>query len=169
MASVETINRFNLRVYGICIENEHLLLSDEIRMDHHMTKLPGGGLEFGEGLEACLKREWQEELEVEIAVGEIFFVNPFLLTSAFNPRDQVLCFYYPVRMLHQPRALFSEQAHDFQREKPGDQQVFRWAALAKLKPEDFTFPTDRTLLPRIQNAWKNRNSHPNLHSFFSDK
>ena len=61
-----TMNKFNLRVYGILInKNNEVLLSSELRFEKPMIKFPGGGLEFGEGLVDCLKREFQEECGIE--------------------------------------------------------------------------------------------------------
>ena len=41
---------FNVRVYGILIDShERLLVSDEFIRGAYITKLPGGGLEIGEG------------------------------------------------------------------------------------------------------------------------
>jgi len=41
--------RFNVRVYGILVQEGKLLVSDEYIKGYEITKLPGGGLEFGEG------------------------------------------------------------------------------------------------------------------------
>ena len=43
-------SRFNIRVYGILIQEGKILVTDEIRSGVKMTKFPGGGLEFGEGI-----------------------------------------------------------------------------------------------------------------------
>ena len=41
---------FTIRIYGICIKGEKLLVSDEYIYGKYVTKFPGGGLEYGEGL-----------------------------------------------------------------------------------------------------------------------
>ena len=59
--------RFNVRVYGILINDRNeLLVSDELIKGIRFTKFPGGGLEWGEGIEACLKREFIEDLNQPI-------------------------------------------------------------------------------------------------------
>lgn len=147
------MNRFNVRVYGIYLEEAKLLLTDEIRMGMYMTKLPGGGLEFGEGTVDALKREWREELEVEIEVGEILYVNPFYQESAINPLDQVISLYYPVQLLGVPKGVFVETRYDFPQVVEGA-QVFRYASLAGLTESDFTFPIDKALLAVLKEKYK---------------
>ncbi|MEM7514149.1 MAG: NUDIX domain-containing protein [Bacteroidota bacterium] len=151
------MNRFNLRVYGLCVEDGKLLLTDEIRFGMKMTKLPGGGLQFGEGLEEALKREWREELEVDIEVGEIFYVNPFLQTSFFNSKDEVISLYFYVYLLGEPEGRFTETPMDFPTEED-DQQVFRWVPLGLVAEDTFTFPIDKAMVKKLnQLSLKARN------------
>ena len=50
------MKRFNIRVYGILINDRNeLLVSDELIKGLQFTKFPGGGLEWGEGTMDCLK------------------------------------------------------------------------------------------------------------------
>lgn len=147
------MKRFNLRVYGICIQQGSLLVTDEIRLNTPMTKLPGGGLKFGEGLEAGLKREWMEEMQVDIEVGDIFYVNPFLQVSAFRETDEVICFYFWVNVLGPIHGTFRDKARDFPSQE-NDQQLFRWIPMQQLQPEDFTFPIDQSLVPRLKAYWQ---------------
>ena len=41
---------FTIRVYGILLHKGCVLVCDELIKGRHITKFPGGGLEFGEGL-----------------------------------------------------------------------------------------------------------------------
>ena len=146
------MNRFNIRVYGILIKDGKMLVTDEIRYGTKMTKLPGGGLEFGEGVEDCLKREWIEELETKIAVKEIVFVNPFLQVSVFRDTDQVLCMYFLVDALSELKGKFSDKAWDFA-DEPGDQQLFRWVSMAEVSEETFTFPIDKAMIKELMKKY----------------
>ncbi|MDW3651214.1 MAG: NUDIX domain-containing protein [Bacteroidia bacterium] len=143
------VNRFNLRIYGVYVEENKLLLSDELRFGKLMTKLPGGGLEFGEGIEDALKREWMEELETEVEVGEILYVNPFLQVSSFRKTDQVICMYFKVFPISELKVTISEKKHDFPLNGE-DQQSFRWKSLTELGADDFTFPIDQAMIPILK-------------------
>ena len=78
--------QFTLRVYGILInENKQVLVSDEYIRGNYYTKFPGGGLEFGEGTRDCLKREFREEMDLDVEVGEHLYTTDYFQMSAFNP------------------------------------------------------------------------------------
>lgn len=87
--------RFNVRVYGIWIQDGKLLVNEEIYGARTIIKLPGGGLDWGEGLWECLRREWKEELELDIIVGDHFYTTDFFQASAFD-NSQVISIYYYV-------------------------------------------------------------------------
>ncbi|MBP9881081.1 MAG: NUDIX domain-containing protein, partial [Chitinophagales bacterium] len=57
---------FNVRVYGLLIHNNQILIVKEPIKNNQVIKFPGGGLEFGEGTIDGLKREFKEELGVDI-------------------------------------------------------------------------------------------------------
>jgi len=79
---------FNVRVYGILIDEQHrLLVSDEFIRGNYITKLPGGGLEIGEGTRDGLAREFMEEANLKITVGDHFYTTDFFQISAFNNVD----------------------------------------------------------------------------------
>ena len=79
-----SIENFNIRVYGLLINEGSVLITSEHRARIQMLKFPGGGLEKGEGIEDCLIREFDEELKIIIEVEEFFYVNEFFQESVFN-------------------------------------------------------------------------------------
>ncbi|WP_422123321.1 NUDIX hydrolase [Planococcus sp. X10-3] len=67
-------------VYGLCIENEKLLVINKSRGPYiNRFDLPGGSLEEGESLSEAIKREFLEETGLEINVSENLGVIDFQL------------------------------------------------------------------------------------------
>jgi ADP-ribose pyrophosphatase YjhB (NUDIX family) len=91
---------FTIRVYGILLnENKQVLVSDEKIRGDFFTKFPGGGLEFGEGTRDCLKREFLEEMNLNVEVGDHIYTTDFYQMSAFNPSQQIISIYYFAKAL----------------------------------------------------------------------
>jgi 8-oxo-dGTP diphosphatase len=134
---------FTIRVYGICIDElNRVLVSDEYIYDRYITKFPGGGLQPGEGLLDCLKREMVEETLQEIEVLEHFYTTDFYVASAFDPALQVISVYYRVKFISPARFRVSERAFDFP-ELKNEAQTFRWINISELSADDMTLPIDR--------------------------
>ncbi|RYY84950.1 MAG: NUDIX domain-containing protein, partial [Chitinophagaceae bacterium] len=77
---------FNIRVYGLLLnDNREVLVTDEWIRGMRITKFPGGGLEFGEGTRDCLRREFEEEMQLHVEVGEHLYTTDFYQQSAYNP------------------------------------------------------------------------------------
>jgi ADP-ribose pyrophosphatase YjhB (NUDIX family) len=137
--------RFNLRVYGLLIWNNRILVSDEWIGEHQFTKFPGGGLEWGEGLEECVKREFLEEIGLEIEADGLYYVTDFFQVSAFRPNDQIVSFYYKVSSSSPDKIAVRHSKFDFGEDK----LVFRWVNLSDLNPEEFRFPIDRIVVQKL--------------------
>ena len=136
------MNRFNLRVYGIIInEKNEILVADERRFETSFTKFPGGGLEFGEGLKDGITRELKEELGLNAEIGELFYVNDFFQESALRDTDQLLSFYYRINKIDYSSIVVSN--HEVPLKEDGEK--FRWIPLTELKAEMFTFPIDKVV------------------------
>ena len=96
------MHRFNLRVYGILInDKKQILVADEYIRGGFYTKFPGGGLEFGEGTRDCLKRELKEELGIEAEIGDHIYTTDYFQMSAFRPEDQIISIYYFAKQLEE--------------------------------------------------------------------
>lgn len=69
-----------VRVCGLLVENGQILLlkHDNIGPGGHLWSPPGGGVEFGENLEETLKKEFEEETNLHIEVGDYLFTNEFI-------------------------------------------------------------------------------------------
>ena len=95
------IDKINIRVYAIYLnEKNELMALDEGYAGEKLVKLPGGGLELGEGTIECLHREFAEELNLKIEVLEHFYTQEDFLVSRFRENEQLLTIYYTVNILN---------------------------------------------------------------------
>lgn len=141
------MNRFNVRVYGVLIQDNKVLVSDEYIKGNHITKFPGGGLEFGEGTIDCVKREFMEELNFPIEVESHFYTTDFFVASAFAPNNQVVSIYYNVKPIKTIKESFSSKAHDYKIKEGA--QSFRWISLTELSSDDLTLIIDKRVVEMI--------------------
>ena len=133
--------KFNVRVYGLLIENDAILVSDEYIKGNKITKFVGGGLEFGEGLKDALIREFKEELDLDIEITDHFYTTDFFVLSAFDTKSQVISVYYNVKP--QQALTFKTSTKTFDFIKKEGAQSLRWINLNDLKENDFTLIVDR--------------------------
>lgn len=144
---------FNIRVYGILInDQQQILVSDEYIRGNYFTKFPGGGLELGEGTRDCLKREFKEEMDLDIEVGEHIYTTDIYLKSAFHPDHQIISIYYYVRALEPITAALRSKEFDFDDAqlkvyaKTGETETFRFIDLEKLSTDSVTLPLDKKVV-----------------------
>ncbi|MBK6985341.1 MAG: NUDIX domain-containing protein [Bacteroidetes bacterium] len=145
---------FNVRVYGILIHENQVLVSDEHIKGMNITKLPGGGLEYGEGTIECVIREFKEELNLDIEVESHFYTTDFFVNSAFSNNNQVISIYYLVKAKGDFEFKIASKPFDFAKKKDGAQSM-RWVDLAKISENDFTFVIDKRIGDMLNNNWKN--------------
>ena len=136
------MKRYNIRVYALITWNDQLLVTDEFRMGMRMTKFPGGGHEWGEGLADTVRRECEEELFQTPVDIRHFYTTDFFIASAFREEDQLISIYYKVRLPEPEKVTAMTEAFAFPEEIDGA-QIFRWLPMSEVSPEQFTFPIDK--------------------------
>lgn len=151
------MSHFNIRVYGILIhENRSVLVSDEYIRGNYYTKFPGGGLEFGEGTRDCLKREFMEEMQLQVEVGEHLYTTDFFQLSAFNPGHQIISIYYFVSPLEPIRIPLRDKLFDFDEQQlatyaeKGETETFRLIDRDEFTPEAVTLPIDKIVAEMVR-------------------
>ena len=110
-----------------------MLVHEEVYGSRTIIKLPGGGLDFGEGLRDCLTREWKEELDLDITVGEHFYTTDFFQASAFD-NSQVISIYYLVT---------ANADQGIQNTMPNERAY--WIDLGDVNEDTFTLAIDKVV------------------------
>ena len=154
------LNMFNLRVYGLLINNlKQVLVSDEYIRGGYYTKFPGGGLEFGEGTRDCLKREFKEEMDLDVEVTDHLYTTDFFQMSAFNPEHQIISIYYYVRALEPIKVPLRSKPFDFDEQQLAiyterkEIETFRFIDWADFTAESVTLPIDKVVASLVKNNY----------------
>ena len=137
---------FNLRSYAVIVKNGQLLTSKEYYNipKKLLLKLPGGGLEFGEGPGEALKRELSEELNIDAQIGEIFYVSHKATPSIFD-NSLVISFFWDVKTWKGSIQTNNKIKHD---QKSG-WQMLNWINLSEINIEDFSFQADQEAILKL--------------------
>lgn len=137
-----------VRVYGILRQDSGaILVSDEYIRGNFFTKFPGGGLEAGEGTRDCLKREFMEEMNLKVEIGDHLYTTDFYQKSAFNPSHQILSIYYFAHALEPIAVPLKTKPFDFEPEKIADPQgtaeAFRLIQWEEFDEASVSLPIDK--------------------------
>jgi 8-oxo-dGTP diphosphatase len=151
---------FNIRVYGILInDKKQVLVSDEFIRGNYYTKFPGGGLEFGEGTRDCLKREFMEEMNLNVEIGEHIYTTDFFQMSAFNPEHQIISIYYAAKALEEITAPLRNKEFDFDEQqletyhRTGETETFRFVEWNDFSAEAVSLPIDKVLADLVKRLY----------------
>ena len=87
---METI-RPRVRVAGILIENDEILLIEHTKNDKKYWLVPGGGVDWGESTAESLIREYKEETNLDIEVESFLFLSE---TIAPDKKKHVINLYF---------------------------------------------------------------------------
>lgn len=151
------MQHFNLRVYGILInDKKQVLVSDELIRGSYITKFPGGGLEFGEGTRDCLKREFVEEMNLNVSVDKHIYTTDFYQLSAFNPEHQIISIYYFATALEEIKVPLRSRPFDFDEaqlkvyEATRETETFRFIDWNDFSAESVTLPIDKIVATLVK-------------------
>ena len=152
---------FNVRVYGILINDEQqVLVSDEYIRGSYFTKFPGGGLEFGEGTRDCLRREFMEEMDLAVEIGEHIYTTDFFQLSAFNPGHQIISIYYFAHALEPIKVPLRDKPFDFDEQQlkvyaeAGEIETFRFINKEDFSEESVSLPIDKIVAGMVKEMIK---------------
>ena len=148
---------FNIRVYGVLInEKRQVLVSDEFIRGKYYTKFPGGGLELGEGTRDCLKREFKEEMNLDVQIEDHIYTTDYFQMSAFNPEHQIISIYYFVKALEPITAPLRDKEFDFDEDQMkiynemNEIETFRFIEWNNFSSESVTLPIDKIVASMIK-------------------
>ena len=146
-----------VRVYGILMnEKKQVLVSDEYIRGDYYTKFPGGGLEIGEGTRDCLKREFIEEMNLKVSIGDHLYTTDFFQISAFNNAHQILSIYYEAIALEPIRVPLKSKEFDFDEqqlqvyEKTRQIESFRLVDWEHFSSQQLTLPIDKIVADLVK-------------------
>jgi ADP-ribose pyrophosphatase YjhB (NUDIX family) len=128
---MQPAKRFNVRVYGLWLHNGHVLVNEELIRGRKVIKFPGGGLDWGEGTIDCLKREWMEELNLEVDVISHFYTTDFFQPSAFDDSQVISIYYLITADANMPIANTMENERTY------------WMPVSHITADTFSLPIDK--------------------------
>ena len=152
MRATRTFNRqgkFNVRVYMLVVRTltsgqRQVLVSYERLPMGAVMKFPGGGLEWGEGVAACVRREALEELGQPIALGPLVHVSQQNHVSSFDTNHQIIAVHHEATLLGPVAFEDDGELEDVKGKRvPMMRQRLGWRDLESLKADEFHFASDR--------------------------
>lgn len=148
---------FNLRVYGVLVnDRKQVLVADELIRSMYITKFPGGGLELGEGTRDCLRREFLEEMNLQVEVGDHIYTTDYYQQSAFNPAHQIISIYYRIHPKEEIKVPLRINPFEFDEaqmkihEETGETETFRFIDWENFSEESMTLPIDKIVASMIK-------------------
>ncbi len=151
---------FTIRVYGILLnEKKQVLVSDELIKGMQITKFPGGGLEFGEGTRDCLKREFMEEMNLNVEIGNHIYTTDFFQISAFNTKHQIISIYYFANALQEIKTPIRNTPFDFDEQQmriykeTAQIETFRFINWEDFAEQAVTLPIDKIVATLLKEKY----------------
>ncbi|KQL38813.1 NUDIX hydrolase [Bacillus sp. FJAT-25509] len=117
---------FNLRVAGIWIENGHVLIH-RLATDT-IWSLPGGRIQFNEESHLSLKREFIEELGIEVEIDRMMWTVENFFSYKGNDIHEV-GLYYKIKSENKLTSTMNGSFYG----KEGNRLIFKWVRIENLE------------------------------------
>lgn len=135
------MHKLNVRIYAACVKDQKVFSLFEKYAGELLLKLPGGGLEYGEGTIECLRREFDEELNLKIKNIQHFYTQEDFVASRFRANEQLLTIYYTAD-IEAEEAILLKDSNILKAE---------WVALDQDCP--FTLPVDKIVFGKLKEKY----------------
>ncbi|CEG28787.1 NUDIX hydrolase [Bacillus sp. B-jedd] len=136
---------FNYRVAGVWIEDGHVLLHRD--KNDSSWSLPGGRVEIGEEAQASIKREFLEELGIDMNVHRLVLI----IENFFEYRGRdfhEMRLYFLVTPIRSSREINTTPFHGTE----GDRLIYKWTPLEDLENLELYPRFLRTELQNLPNG-----------------
>lgn len=149
-----------LRVYGILVnEKNEVLVSDEYIRETCIPNSQVVDLNSGEGTRDCLAREFMEEMNLKVEVGDHLYTTDFFQISAFNTSQQIVSIYYKVRALESINVPLRDRPFDFDEQQlavyhqKGETETFRMIPMEEFGSASVSLPIDKVVAEMVKSSW----------------
>jgi 8-oxo-dGTP pyrophosphatase MutT (NUDIX family) len=93
------VTKFRVAIYGVLVENGHVLMTNTRVPSGIITNFPGGGLEHGESPSDAVVREFWEETAISVTLDHLLFCTQAFQQNPEYPHEQLIHIYYKVSRL----------------------------------------------------------------------
>jgi 8-oxo-dGTP diphosphatase len=103
-----------------------------------------------------LKREFKEEMDLDVQVGDHIYTTDFFQMSAFNPEHQIVSIYYFTKALEPINAPLRDTVFDFDEQQmkvykeTGETETFRFINWDEFSEDSVTLPIDKIVAEMVK-------------------